>query len=563
MAERDPFASSDSVRSAAPLRFARTERFAEPLALEHGGSLPSVDVAYETYGVLDASRSNAVLVCHALTGDSHVARHGDDDTPGWWEAVVGPGKPIDTERWFLICPNLLGGCRGSTGPASANPATGRAWGADFPVVTVSDMVECQRRLLDRLGIERLHAVVGGSLGGHVALCWAQARPDRVAAAIGLGTSARLSSQALSFDVVGRNAIRAAPGGAGLALARMLGHITYLSPQSMAERFDATRTQARQVESEFERRFAVGAYLAHQGGRFVERFEAQSYVALSLAMDLFDLGGSAGEIARSLARARSRFLLASFSSDWLFSPEQSRDLVQALAANRARVSYCNVTSRAGHDAFLLEDDVAVYGELIRGFLESATTRAPAIGADPALELVPAGASIVEVGCGDGARLAALHARGHHDLLGIDPDERAVVACVGRGLDALHADAARGLALLPDRRFDVALLSESLQTSGNLVWLLDELLRVGRSAVVRFANAAWHEHRQRLSKEGRAPEGWHVGPPQRAFSIADFQDLCRARAIRIERLVGLDSASGRVVVEDPNRMADQALCRIARG
>ncbi len=561
----DVFDSSDSVRSAAPLRFARTVRFDAPLALEHGGRLPGVDVTYETYGALDSTRSNAVLVCHALTGDSHVARHGADDSPGWWDAVVGPGRAIDTRRFFLICPNLLGGCRGSTGPASVDPATGRPWGAEFPVVTVGDMVECQRRLLDHLGIERLHAVIGGSLGGHVALEWARSHPARVASVIGLATSGRLTSQALSFDVVGRNAIRAAPAGAGLALARMLGHITYLSPESMAERFEANRMQAREVASEFERRFAVGAYLAYQGDRFVERFEAESYVTLSLAMDLFDLGASVEEIARSLEAARSRFLLVSFSSDWLFPPEQSRDLVRALARNRAPVSYCNVTSRAGHDAFLLEDALDVYGELVRGFAEAGASPAEAapavVGADPALALVRAGASVVEVGCGDGARLGALRARGHRDLLGIDSDERAVVACVRRGLEVIHAYAAEGLAALPARRFDAALLSPSLAAARDLPRLLDELLRVASVAIVRFPNAAWHEHRQRLAKDGRAPEGWHVGVPLRSFSIDDFAALCAARGIRIERLVGLD-ANRRAVEDDPNRMAETALCRIAR-
>ncbi len=554
------FASSDSARSAAPLCHARTVRFDAPLALRLGGSLPFVDVAYETYGALNAARSNAVLVCHALTGDSHVARHGDDDAPGWWDVAVGPGRPIDTDRWFVICANALGGCRGSTGPASLNPATGRLFGRDFPAISVADMVECQRLLLDHLGIERMRAVVGGSVGGHQALQWALAYPDRVDGVIGLGTSARLSSQALAFDVIGRNAIAAAPEPAGLALARMLGHVTYLSRESMAERFDSIRTRARAVESAFESHFGVGAYLAHQGDRFVLRFDPQSYVALSLAMDRFDLGGSVEGIARSLADTRSRWLLVSFSSDWLFPPEQSLELVRALARNRAPVSYCNVPSRAGHDAFLLEEDVAVYGELVRGFLEQPKLDEPA-SAERALELVPDAVSVLELGCGDGARLVALRARGHRDLLGVDADERAIVACARRGLDVIHADPVHALALLPDRRFGCVLFTPTLESAIDLPRWLDELLRVGRSALVGFANAGWHEQRQRLSKEGRAAEGWHAGPPLRAFSIADFAELCASSGIRIERLLALDA--DRAVQEDANRMADRALCLISRG
>ena len=385
------FESSDSVRHAQPLRHLQSVTFHEPLSLELGGSLAGVTVAFETYGTLNPARDNAILVCHAISGDSHVARHDAEDDPGWWDLVVGPGKPVDTNRFFVLCPNLLGGCRGTTGPGSLNPATGKPYGRDFPTITIRDMVEVERRLLDHFGISRLLAVVGGSIGGHQALSWNVHYPERVRGTVLLATSPRLASQALAFDVVGRNAILRDPhfhGGqyydqphgpdVGLALARMIGHITYLSREAMTEKFEANRLQPREVAIEFEKTFSVGSYLGYQGTRFVERFDANSYMTLSLAMDLFDLGGTPEQLATTLNPARSRWLVLSFSSDWLFPPEQSCDIVHALVANAASASYCNVRSACGHDAFLLPDDFASYGEMVRAFLDNLAA-APAAAA----------------------------------------------------------------------------------------------------------------------------------------------------------------------------------------
>ena len=291
----------DALQSGAPLAYAQRFHSKAPLELENGGRLDDVVVCFETWGELDEAKSNAVLIPHALSGDSHAARHREDDDPGWWETLVGPGRPIDTDRYFVICSNSLGGCRGTTGPNFTNPSTGMPYGADFPVVSVQDMVEVQKRLVDHLGISRLRAVIGGSLGGLQTLAWATRYPEAVGTAVVIAAAPRLSSQGIAFDVVGRNAIRHDPhfaGGqyydgpapeAGLALARMLAHITYLSDESMRQKFDPTRLQPRRVETGFESTFSVGSYLAHQGGRFVERFDANSYVTLSTAMDLFDLG----------------------------------------------------------------------------------------------------------------------------------------------------------------------------------------------------------------------------------------------------------------------------------
>jgi homoserine O-acetyltransferase len=390
---RNAFESSDDVRHARPLKHGQQVAFHEPLHLELGGQLPEVSVTFETYGRLNAQRGNAVLICHALSGDSHVAAHDEDDDPGWWDIMVGPGKSIDTDRCFVICPNILGGCRGTTGPNSIDPSSGRPYAADFPAITVGDIVDVQRRLTKHLGIERLMAVVGGSLGGHMVLTWATRFPQHVAGAIALATSARLTSQALAFDVVGRNAILRDPAFqngqyydqghgpvVGLAIARMLGHITYLSREAMMQKFDAHRLQPRDVQSQFETKFSVGSYLAYQGDRFGERFDANSYLTLSTAMDLFDLGGTPERLRAELARARCRWLLVSYTSDWLFPPFQSQELVANLIALDQPVTYCNVETDCGHDAFLLPNQLVVYGELMRAFLANLHGNAQGMGDD---------------------------------------------------------------------------------------------------------------------------------------------------------------------------------------
>ncbi len=375
-----PYESSDSNRHARPLKFARQAVFDEPLLLERGGRLPQISVTYETYGRLNADKTNAVLICHALSGDSHVARHQADDDPGWWDIVVGAARPIDTDRYFVICPNVLGGCRGTTGPNSLNPQSGKPYGADFPVITVGDIVEVQRRLVDHLGIDRLLAVVGGSLGGHMVLHWATRHPDRLAGAVPIATSACLTSQALAFDVVGRNAILRDPdfqagqyygtGRAplvGLAIARMLGHITYLSREGMMEKFDAQRFKPRLVRSEFETKFSSARTCCTRETASASVSTPTATWALSMAMDLFDLGYSRERLAAAIRAAPLRWLLMSFTSDWLFPPFQSQEVVDALVAAGQLVSYCNIQSRCGHDAFLLPDELPVYGELIRAFL----------------------------------------------------------------------------------------------------------------------------------------------------------------------------------------------------
>ncbi len=599
------FESSDSVRSARPLKHLQMLQLDEPLKLERGGELPKVTVAYETYGQLNRRRDNAVLICHALSGDSHVAAHDEEDDPGWWDIVIGPGRPIDTEKYFVICPNILGSCRGTTGPNSINPATDKPYGQDFPTITVGDMVAVQQRLAQHLGVEKLLVVIGGSMGGHQVLHWGTHLPDQLRGAIAIATSPRLTSQAVAFDVVGRNAILRDPDfcngqyyqngsgpNVGLAVARMLGHITYLSHESMAQKFEADRTRPRDVPTEFEKEFSVGSYLAYQGEKFVERFDANSYITLSMAMDLFDMGSEPSALSAAFDRSECRWLVMSFTSDWLFLPDQSLEIVDALIAAKKPVSYCNVASTYGHDAFLLPDDLPRYGELIRAFLANlaADARRPAratkksisriatveensrprLDYDLIVELSKPAHSILDLGCGDGELLAMLKERGHERVMGVELDEQAIIACVQRGLDVVQADLNEGLSSsFADGQFDFVLLSQTLQVIRDVDGVLADMLRVGQRCIVSFPNFAYYKLRKMLAEDGRAPESpgvlcykWYNTPNIRFLTIADFEDYCKERNIVVHRRLTLDTEAGAEVYEEPNLNADLAIFVISR-
>ena len=361
--------------------------FSEPLPLRSGAVLPAYRLVYETYGTLNAQRSNAVLVCHALNASHHVAGTyaGQARSEGWWDNLVGPGKPLDTERFFVIGVNNPGSCFGSTGPKDENPATGRAWGADFPVVTVEDWVDAQARLLDALGIEQLAAVVGGSLGGMQALSWTLRHPHRVRHCAAIATAPNLSAQNIAFNEVARRAIVTDPdfhGGhfyahgvlprRGLRVARMIGHITYLSDDAMEQKFGRELRAAEFGYSTQDIEFQIESYLRHQGDKFSEYFDANTYLLITRALDYFDPAREhGGDLSRAMAAARDcRFLVVSFTTDWRFSPARSREIVKALVDNRIPVSYAEIAAPHGHDAFLLDDER--YHRVVRAWFDRVTT-----------------------------------------------------------------------------------------------------------------------------------------------------------------------------------------------
>ncbi|MBM3491071.1 MAG: homoserine O-acetyltransferase [Alphaproteobacteria bacterium] len=358
----------------------------EPFALDSGSALLGVKIAYQTYGRLNAERSNAVLVCHALTGDQFVASHNPlTGRPAWWDLMVGPGLTLDTDQYYVICANVLGGCMGTTGPQEVNPASGKPYGLDFPVITVADMVRLQCRLVDHLGIDKLFCVIGGSMGGMQVLQWAASYPERVFAAAPIATAARHSAQNIAFHEVGRQAIMADPDwrqgdyqahgtrpAAGLAVARMAAHITYLSETALHRKFGRSLQNRQTFSFGFGADFQVESYLRHQGSSFVDRFDANSYLYITRAMDYFDLAAEYdGVLAKAFRGIETRFCVISFTSDWLYPTAENRAIVKALNAASANVSFVEIESDHGHDAFLLDEPEMF--RTLAGFLGAAAAR----------------------------------------------------------------------------------------------------------------------------------------------------------------------------------------------
>ncbi len=359
--------------------------FAEPpdkLLLENGNNLGPVTLAYETYGTLNPEKTNAILVLHALSGDSHAAGYysKEDPKPGWWDIMVGPGKGIDTDKYFVVCSNIIGGCMGSTGPSSINPKTGEPYGFDFPVVTIGDMVKAQKVLIDHLGITKLLSVIGGSIGGMQALEWSVRYPERIVSAIPLATTTRHSALSIAFNEVARQAIMSDPNwnkgdyyfgenpDLGLAVARMIGHITYLSDESMRRKFGRRLQGKDNFSFDFGADFQIESYLRYQGNKFVDRFDANSFLYITRASDYFDLEKQHGEgsIVKAFSRTNVKFLVVSFTSDWLYPTYQSKEMVKAMKKNGLDVSFCEIKAECGHDAFLMP--IERLSNLVQGFLK---------------------------------------------------------------------------------------------------------------------------------------------------------------------------------------------------
>lgn len=560
------------------------------LKLENGGSLPELTIAYETYGELNAARDNAIFICHALTGDAHAAGYHspDDKHPGWWEDMIGPGKGLDTNRFHIICANILGGCKGTTGPSSINPATGTSYGASFPAITIGDIVDAQYLLLNHLGITRLHAVVGGSFGGMMVLEWGIRYPDIPAHCICIASAASLSTQALAFDIVGREVITRDPDWFdgnyygtgriphhGLAAARMLGHITYLSPEIMTSKFGRKKKE-RGSEERFSTRFEVESYLHHQGDKFVSRFDANSYLHITHAMDSYDLEEKYGDLETAFQKVKARFLVVALSSDWLFPPEQSLEIASALVHIGKPVSYCLLKAPHGHDAFLVDIEhlAQVICTFVGGYAECGN-KPKAVKRDDyerIASLIEPSSRVLDLGCGDGDLLSLLAVNRNTQGMGVDISLRHLISAMNKKLDVFQGDIDKDLSMIPDHSYDYVILSQTLQVVRRPQAVLEQILRIGREGIVSFPNFAnWHNRlvlglTGRMPKTESLPYEWYDTPNIHLATWSDFVKLCRKDGIRVKRIIPLAAnplSRLLVTLGFRNLGAERILVNITRG
>ena len=534
------------------------------LRLRTGGVLKRVDVAYEECGAIRPELDNVVFICHALTGDAHVAgmRPGETKPSGWWEGMVGPGRAIDTNRYHVICANVLGGCSGTTGPSSINPDTGKPYGSKFPRCDFSDTVDVYRMFLAQRGVKHLAGLVGGSFGGMQVMDWITRCPGEMDRACVIASSASLNTQALAFDVVGRSAITDDPAWnrgdyydvgdglgpkKGLAAARQLAHITYLSRELLQEKFQRELQRNWLEESdEFQDRrardfrtfFQIESYLAYQADKFLKRFDANSYLHITRSMDLFDAAAPYGSLAAACSRVTCKTLVVSLSGDVLFAEWQSRDIVEALLSNNKPVTYCHLDIGTGHDAFLTHiDDLS---RLVGGFLgdrKPDVTAAQEKQHGAVLSMVKEGAHVIDIGCGDGTLLNVLKKNKNVTGDGVDISVTEFEEAVADGNTLLWEDADEGLSLVPDGHYDMAICSETLQVVKNPRGLLHEALRVADEAIVSFPNFAAYRIRMTLGLCGRLPVSkqlpfqWYDTPNIHLITLKDFRNLCKSEGIEI--------------------------------
>lgn len=573
----------------------------DPMDLQCGKSLAPIDVAYETYGEMTPDRDNVVLICHALSGNAHVAGYNspEERKPGWWDIMVGPGKAIDTDKYFVICSNVLGGISGTTGPSSINPVTQKPYGLEFPIITIADMVRLEKRLLDKLEITEVLAVVGGSMGGMQAVQWSIEYPDFVKSVAVIASTTRLSAQGVAFDAVGRNAILVDGNFnngqyhdqdepvRGLAIARMIGHITYLSEESMREKFGRTLQASDKYSYDFDSEFSVETYLDYQGQTFIERFDANCYLYITKAMDYFDLFREYGTLNQALANTTCRFLVVSFTSDWLFTVGQSEEIVNALSADGKDVSFCNIESPYGHDAFLLEP--ITLGALLKGFIDSnykkfakSSQQHETQQPTPAKKLkrheqatrsrldyelidslIEPKSRVLDIGCGDGELLSRLIKDKQVKGEGIELDQDLVVHCINRGVSVIHRDIERGLDQYPTDTFDYAILSQTLQTVKDPEKVFKELLRVANKVIISFPNFGHYKCRLQLLFKGRAPRTkqlpfrWYDSPNIHCLTLKDFDRFCEQLGATIEKKIPLGKSSLTPISFAPNIFATQAV------
>ena len=539
------------------------------LKLAYGGVLKEIEVAYEECGAPNDG-FNTVYICHALTGDSHVAgiRPGDEKPSGWWEGMVGPGRAIDTSRYHVVCANVLGGCSGTTGPMSTNPDTGRPYGSAFPQYSFDDAVDVFRMLLKQLGVKKLAALIGGSYGGVQVVNWMTRYPEEMEKAILVATSANLNTQAVAFSVMSRNSITDDPAWkngdyyaegeaegkcgegprAGLASARQLAHITYLSRELLQQKFERRR-QANFVEApESERRerdrlfktyFQIESYLDYQAGKFLKRFDANSYLHITRSMDLSDPCDRYGSLDDAFARVKAKTLVVSYANDILFPVWQSKEIVQSLMKSHKSVSYCHLESGTGHDSFLT--DIAHLSKVVGGFLsrrEVKVTESQKREYRSVVKMVKEGAHVIDIGCGDGSLLDVLREVRKVRGDGVELDIERYEEAIADGHDMLFDDVdENGIECAPDAHYDTAIVSDTLQEVKNPRGLLHEALRIADEAVVTFPNFAAYRIRLTLALTGRLPVSkqlpfqWYDTPNIHCITLKDFKALCDAERIEI--------------------------------
>lgn len=561
----------------------------EPMYVSSGECLSSVTIAYDTWGTLNEARDNVVLVEHALSGNSHAADAWRDGElkEGWWNRLIGPGLAIDTTKYYIICSNVLGGCSGTTGPSSINPDTNERYGMSFPVVTVKDMVAAQKKMLDKMGITKLRAVVGGSLGGMQALVWAKKYPKMVERCVAIATTWRTSAQSIAFNEVGRRAIlndpdfknglyqKENPPKNGLAIARMIGHITYLCEDSMNRKFGRDLVSDR-LDFTMGKEFQVESYLEHQGYKFTDRFDASSYLYITRAIDYFSLCHSKSAIKRRFAHTPVKFMLLSFDSDWLFPTSQMRELLNALTAAGADVTFAELSYPFGHDSFLLEGDIQ--SQYVKPFIDGDIGGKTDVLSGPRgrhhkpiesrpdlmaiCDLVKEKSRVLDLGCGDGMLLDWLRANLQCSVYGVDFDESEMIATVERSIPVLKHDLDQGLGMFEDDSFDVVILSLALMQLKNPKRLFREMLRVGKKVIVTFPNFGYWKTRGYLLFKGRMPVGtslpytWYETPNIHHTTLTDFRDFVRDNGGNIECETYLHSTSSglKKIKCAPNMRAD---------
>ena len=533
------------------------------LRLAYGGVLKEVEVAYEECGApLDGT--NAVYICHALTGDAHVAgiKPGEEKPSGWWEGMIGPGRAIDTNRYHVICANVLGGCSGTTGPMSVNPDTGKPYGSSFPQYTFDDAVDVFRMLMRELGVKKLAALIGGSYGGLQVVNWMTRYPDEMEKVCLIATSAHLNTQAIAFSVMSRTSITDDPkwnGGdyylegdgkgpkAGLASARQLAHITYLSRELLQQKFerrlqqnfvDAPAEERAERDRLFKTYFQIESYLDYQAMKFVRRFDANSYLHITRSMDLSDPCDAYGSLDAAFARVKARTLVVSYENDILVPAWQSKDIVRSLKNSGKPVSYCHLESGTGHDSFLT--DIEHLSKVMGGFLSERHVKvmkwqerlyAKVVG------MVKEGARVIDIGCGDGTLLDVLRERRGVKGDGVEIDVERYEEAIADGHDVVWEDVDEGLSVVPDRSYDVAVVSDTLQEVKNPRGLLHEALRIADEAIVTFPNFAAYRIRLTLALKGRLPVSknlpfeWYDTPNIHCVTLKDFRRLCDKEGIDV--------------------------------